>query len=429
MAEYDGLFYLTEPFEKQPSRRRDPFGFVDIANYYADLLAPGITNRNRDARWLTILCWSLEQVGRDFHDKSTDDFYEYLMGLELRCVIEACRLEDNGRGRHLPGSRAVRQWLRAGRKRSLKAEMGQDQWRRYKYVGPYSCYRRLMQETALLDADGWTLTANGHELAKLLKPDLNENTNKTTDGSWVDYWLRRCPEVERPQSMLLAKPSSSLSLTQRERRLIEPLIFGSDLDDDTCNRRRTIAKTFTKIASRDDDHAEMCRKIQKCLLETSNKWPNEEKLKFLKLGAFAVLADTAVAALKAAYNAVKEPTDVNDVAEETITELKLLKKAVINWEHDGVWTKVDSFADNMRKAKYPVDFLTLLVQLHIERGGELKWLSLKSSNLDRAVRYNKPPYGFYRFRLGTLARLAVGCGVIDALPPVFSGDIDAMEDE
>jgi hypothetical protein len=60
------------------------------------------------------------------------------------------------------------------------------------------------------------------------------------------------------------------------------------------------------------------------------------------------------------------------------------------------------------------------VQFHIEQHSGLKWLTLESGNLDRAVRYSTPPYGFYRFRLEALARLAVGCRVIDVLPPVFS---------
>lgn len=419
-----GLLFLTEPSEYLPSRRRDPFGFADSASYYADLLAPDITNRNQDARWLSILCWSLEQVGKDFRNNSTDDYYNYLRGLELRWVIEACRLDDEGKGRHLPGSRAVRRWLKNGQIRSLQDEMGKDQWRRYRYVGPYASYRRLLQETGLLDVDGWTLTGNGPKLVKLLKPILKENTNKTTDGSWVDYWRRRWPVKEKPQSELIAKPSGSLRLTKQEINLIEPLIFG---DSENGKRRRIIAKAIAKIKA--DNHAEMCRQIQRDLVKTSSSWSEEERCKFQKLGAFALLADTAVEALKAAFKAADEPTAVRDVTKKVTTEIDALKEAVKHWQKDSVWPKVNSFAMDISKAKNQDDCLTSLVKLHIARHSGLKWLKLQSGNLDRAVRYSTPPYGFYRFRLEALARLAVGCGVIDVLPPAFFGETEEERDE
>jgi len=423
MAKDKGLLFLTVPPEYIPSRRRDPFGFADIANYYSDLLAPGITNRNRDARWLTILCWSLDQIDKDFRNNDTDDYYNYLRGLELRWVMETCRLADEGKGRHLPGSRAVRRWLKS-RAWSLQDQMGKDQWRRYRYVGPYASYRRLLQEIGLLDADGWTPIGDGPKLAKLIRPNLKDNTNKATDGSWVDYWLRRWPEKEKPQIELIPKSARSLRLTKAEIGLIEPLIFGDSIDG---KRRRTIAKAMAKIKA--DNHAEMCLQIQRHLLKVSSSWPEEEKAKFEKLSTFAFMADAAVTALQAAFMVAEEPMSVRDVTKKVAVEIDALKESVKNWKKDNVWTRADSFALEIAKAKRNSDCLTSLVNLHIERHSGLKWLILQSDNLDRAVRYSAPPYGFYRFRLEALARMAVGCGVIEALPSPFIGETAEGEDE
>ena len=44
MSQPKSVFFLTEPSEIRSSRRRDPFGFSVVADFYANLLAPGITN-------------------------------------------------------------------------------------------------------------------------------------------------------------------------------------------------------------------------------------------------------------------------------------------------------------------------------------------------------------------------------------------------
>lgn len=77
--------FLTLPPTRPPSRRRDPFGFSEVATYYADMLAPGLTNRQRDPRWLSILCWSIQQVQHGFSALDSDkERYDRLRGLELR---------------------------------------------------------------------------------------------------------------------------------------------------------------------------------------------------------------------------------------------------------------------------------------------------------------------------------------------------------
>lgn len=57
-------WYFTAPHNPVLVRRGDPLGFRGVADWYADLLAPGLSNRTYDARWLTILMWTLHQANR-----------------------------------------------------------------------------------------------------------------------------------------------------------------------------------------------------------------------------------------------------------------------------------------------------------------------------------------------------------------------------
>lgn len=50
-------FFLTAPTERILVQRGDPLGLRAAADSFADILAPGLTNRTYDARWLSILSW------------------------------------------------------------------------------------------------------------------------------------------------------------------------------------------------------------------------------------------------------------------------------------------------------------------------------------------------------------------------------------
>jgi hypothetical protein len=53
-------WYFTAPWEQMPIRRGDALGFRAGADYFADLMAPGLSNNTSDARWVSILSWCLQ---------------------------------------------------------------------------------------------------------------------------------------------------------------------------------------------------------------------------------------------------------------------------------------------------------------------------------------------------------------------------------
>ncbi len=55
-------WYLTAPWSPMPERRGDALGFRAGADYFADLIAPGISNGTSDGRWVTLLSWCRPQT-------------------------------------------------------------------------------------------------------------------------------------------------------------------------------------------------------------------------------------------------------------------------------------------------------------------------------------------------------------------------------
>jgi hypothetical protein len=50
---------FTAPWEPVVVRRGDALGLRALADHFADAVAPGLSNRVRDGRWVTILAWCL----------------------------------------------------------------------------------------------------------------------------------------------------------------------------------------------------------------------------------------------------------------------------------------------------------------------------------------------------------------------------------
>lgn len=422
--------FQTMPPMREPQRRRDPLGFADVAAFYADLLAPGLTNRQRDARWITILCWSLQQVGQSF--ARVDDAqakYARLQGLELRWVIQACSRNDNVKGRQLPGSRAINK-LAPAQYRALRAHMQPDQWRRYRHLGPYAAYRGLLQQLALLNADGWTLSAAGRKLAAVAATQMpalcSANVVAADDeNGWVAYWLRRWPldQAASANANHPLLPGAGAALPRDERAVITPVLFAP------ASRLRAVALAMHGSAA--PSHAALCGELQRQLLPQADFAPDRQKL--AKLAQFAVLADAAIDALRAACqltagHAAGQPS-APQIAAGMAAELTALAQACRAWTSDGVWPQVDCFADGMRPARTADERLRQLVCMHEQSAGGLLWLKLRDDKLDRVAQHAQPPGGYYRFRLNALARLATGCKVLGALPLALRRDQQQEPDE
>lgn len=417
--------FLSEAPARPASRRRDPLGFANVAAYYADMLAPELTNRQRDPRWLTILCWSLQQVASEFPNLSTDaDRYARLRGLELRWIIEACRLDNGGKGRQLPGSRNVRDVRkRHGETQfaTLRAQMGPEQWRRYRYVGPYASYRGLLQLLGLLDDDGWQLTDAGRKLAAFASSKVTSFTSHRalqllTDetSGWVSFWLRRWRAGTTIPTSSAFLPTHKSRLGKKEVELFGPALFATD------SVRLHVAVAMQGAVA--GSHSALCQHLQASLLILPG-WSSDEKIRLAKLGAFAVLADVAIDAIKAAFEFVARHPDGTcppKVAAAAIkAQLGALHIVCKRWGCDGIWPVVDQFAKAVGLESGPEKVLLALVRFHQQNAGGLLWVRLSGGCLDKAVRHSQAPGGFYRFRLETLSRLAFGCHIIDTLPACF----------
>ena len=59
MSEH-GSWYFTAPWDPVLIRRGDALGLRAGADYFADLLAPGLSNATSDARWISLLSWCLK---------------------------------------------------------------------------------------------------------------------------------------------------------------------------------------------------------------------------------------------------------------------------------------------------------------------------------------------------------------------------------
>ena len=60
-------FFFTAPWEPVVVRRGDALGLQALADQFAEAIAPDVSNRVRDGRWVTILAWSLARSQEGFH--------------------------------------------------------------------------------------------------------------------------------------------------------------------------------------------------------------------------------------------------------------------------------------------------------------------------------------------------------------------------
>jgi hypothetical protein len=94
-ASVSGSWYFTAPWDPVPIRRGDALGLRAGADYFADMLAPGLSNGASDARWISILSWCLKWShivwqyagGRDLSQRDDQRArYAWLRPLELLWV-------------------------------------------------------------------------------------------------------------------------------------------------------------------------------------------------------------------------------------------------------------------------------------------------------------------------------------------------------
>jgi hypothetical protein len=428
--------FLTESTAPSYVRRGDPLGFRAVADHYADVLVPGLSNRTHDARWLTLLCWMLVQVrdARLAAGLATDtrtpaqrrEIYDWIRPLELMWVEQAVRSADDRRaldGRQLPGRNAV--WTHVHGRPGLHFGLSADQFARYRYTGPHAAYRALLAHLPGLSVggDGYSPGPVAEQLACLIRNPFGRPTATALRASTAPdvYWARVfSSHARRVGTSRPWLPGSRLS--PEERRLLRPLLFGAG--ESGARRRDVAVMAAGSTAAR---HADLVALL-------ARKLPGGTGSGLKMLPAFSTLADAGVDAMLAVWRlfqarrVVRLELDTILRNEDCNRSLRALAPAADAWRASrrsaGVphFPTVEAFARELRGATTADGGLRCLVAHHEGHGGGRRWFRLDRGALVRDAGLSGQDSSYYRFRLWPLCRLAVQLGVISTMPRALSQD-------
>ena len=269
-------WYFTAPWDPVQIRRGDALGLRASSDYFADLLAPNLSNATSDARWISLLSWCLKWSHVVWKNAGGGDLsrrdeqrarYAWLRPLELLWVART--LESGQTTGQLRGRRSIKKWQEADHAPPNFA-MTPDQFRRYRQVGMYGAYRVVMRNIpGLTIGDGWTPDKTADTLANLVNESLHPCVRLKREsfdrgiqwGSWTgkdreaEFWVRRGWSTSFKEASVgyLPTPDDAVSqlLHNEERRLIEPVLFGAG------SIRRVTAEVLASAKSA-NSHAALC---------------------------------------------------------------------------------------------------------------------------------------------------------------------------
>lgn len=430
-AEVGSSWFFTAPLPGDSQRRGDPFGFQPIADGYAERLCPGLSGSTFDARWLVLLAWSLRESGRAWTKAGSGspksraeqrERYKWLQPLEHLWVWSALQAADSdeagrsARTGQLPGKRRLE---KANKDNVTTAITDNDQLRRYRNVGPYGTYRALLRSSEITTGDGWDLTSEGKVLAEEVnlkftfhnRPDRSRLDRDSLDRRYLETWfLNRWRDSGLFASGRSSKwlPSEHGDHTQipggKGRAILKKLLFSEGSD-----RARTL--DAMRKAKNAESHADMCRAIEAELGATAAGG----------LSAFTRFADALFEAIRAIGEALgREPLSASELAtkEEVLKAIERLAREAGN--HDELarlkngsgagWCK--DLAVAMSGSGSPEQRIATLIQHHLKHGSGQRLFAEDNGKFisERPVSGLRP----YRFRLWSMARLAVQVGLADA---------------
>lgn len=430
-------WYFTKPWNPVLVRRGDALGLRAGADYFADLLAPGLSNGTSDARWISLLSWCLwwshvawRSAGGGGLSLRDDQRvrYAWLRPLELLWVYRA--LESGQTTGQLRGRRSVERWRKADC-RLPNFAMSPDQFRRYRQVGTYGAYRVVFRTVpGLTTGDGWTLEGPAHKLADLVNNSLplaaqlnQKHFEKGTKWGhwsggnearyWVDQGWQHWANVKGSGFLPTPEDAVRKRLPEEERRLLEPALFA-------VNSTRRITAEVLASAKGARTHADLCE----ALASSSEISKKLELASLASLIAFTRFADAAMHAMRGLWNEInhddaKQAPPVEQIARsgELKTRFDQLRKVGDAWlntpgrnvfPHEMVVTQL---AEAMKKAKTASDQIRALEKHHHDHGGGRRWFHEQAGKLVPLVKDTGIAASDYRFRLRSLCLLAAQCGV------------------
>ena len=458
-----GNWYFTAPWEAVSARRGDPLGFRAGADFFADLLAPGISNGTTDARWISILSWCLKWSHLAYARTDTSGLsrrdqqrvrYAWLRPLELLWIDRALG-EDaasaSGMRAELRGRRSIERWRSRDRATSDFA-MSPEQLTRYRQTGTYGAYRVIFRRIPGLTngGDGWTLSKTAEQLADLVNNSLPSQARLSatsfngpvvirwghwSNGKQADYWITRGWPSWQVKPHVGKGPTPYDQIDQpiddpTERALLAGLLF------DKTSVRYTTATELAK-AKNPKSHLDLCLHLAESSQLKDRVSPELLQL----LPVFSRFADAAMDAMRALWNEVsndgtQQSPELVNVAKsaELAHALEQLNAAASLWlqtqgadrfPHSRVVTEL---ASSIQRAGTVLEGVQALLAHHYAFGGGRRWLQEQGGRPVPLVPDTGITSSDYRFRLHSLSLLAAQCDVVanshvlDALNHVVTND-------
>jgi hypothetical protein len=444
--------FFTAPWEPLVARRGDALGLRAITDQLADAVAPDLSNRVRDGRWVTILAWCLTRShevfrasgGRSLATRTEQrQRYAWLRPLELMWVARTIALAD-WRGRALAGQRRVRPWYEDDNRSTDCFGMTQDQFRAYRQTGMYGGYRLAFRKWPGMTVlgDGWTPGPATLELAKWLDEKLGEarpswplgtgdgdddrlskRSAKLGVGKEHRWWLQRWDNFDSrgrgaDEYTLPRRTNDFAPLPEFDQ--LKPLVFGSD---PSGRRRLEVAREAAK--ARATDHIDVCEHLGRA-------FSTDRTISLLP--RFSRLADAGMAAMGLINELLRNDNrlELADVAALPSAErvCEELKAAAQGWLGGAEMQPrhietAHRFAKAITNAR-PVECLRDVLQHHERYGGGLRWFVLRNGRVEPRTP-PLPGFSLYRFRLWSVCRLATQCGVLRNMPSAIGNDHSAED--
>ena len=439
-VEHDHGWFFTAPWESVPRRRGDALGLRGLADRYAEVLAPDLSNGTVDARWITLLSWCLkashevwvraEGGGGLGTREAQQRRYDWLRPLELLWVAWTLQAHEEPAGRQLRGQRSVRKWLNQGAQ-GERFGMRTEQFRRYRQAGMYGAYRTLMRRVPGLTLsergrDGWTPSDVVNALSQHVNAEL-PRTLRFTDkvfergtkwGHWQEreelWWMKQGwdEKVQGITHLLPSEAGNAKRLPDEERRLLKDCLFPEK------HRRSEVARLLAEVQP-GARHVDLCDLLARApVLKASESGPL-----LVTLPAFTRLADAGMDVMRALWSVVGASQEaagpeVADLASapELQQPLSRLTESARAWNARAdtptlpAGTAAMALASAMATARSPGEQLRSLARHHELHGGGLRWFRLRQGRIEPLLPQNGAAASLYRFRLWPLARLAAQCG-------------------